>query len=555
MSRQGLFHFGLGRPGLAMAAACLLSVSVLPTPAGAQARPAHAARKHLRPKAQQCPANLTRWRHLLGAVWIDCHRVSDLTTTGNPWTDSNDLTGMGSTPPASGSLDSRYSNPAKTAVPGLQIDGYWRDGCNAFQSEPDLTNKSGQAWIPGCTPPATSGQTCFTDCHHDAQFVLRIPDDWKGTLVTAGTPGIRDQYSSDFIWSDYAMEKGWAYVSQDKGNMGANFYRDGSDEVGHCGTAWCPGAAIREWTTRMRQATRASRHLLYGVRRRYRRRRGVRYSYAVGISNGGYQVRRALETDRGRHKLYNGGIDWEGTLFTNRENLFSYLPTALAQWPGDVAGQSSAVNALAAVGFNPQSQPLWNYHWAVYWGLTQRIYRMEFDPEYTGYTCSSTLGLGPSCVSPPAETVAPADSDASYNYAQRLKQNPVLAGRMDSVANTGDIHDRLITLQGDQDSLLPIRTDADIYARMVAHAGKSRSFRFYTVAGGNHVDPQFDDHYGVDSYGTGVLRPILPCARAALGALNTWVVHHRRPPASHTIPRPANATASQLANQCVLRTR
>ena len=76
-------------------------------------------------------------------------------------------------------------------------------------------------------------------------------------------------------------------------------------------------------------------------------------SYAVGISNGGYQVRRALETDIGPHKLYDGGVDWEGTLFSNAENLFSYLPTALAQYPGDVLGQPAAVQALANVGFNP----------------------------------------------------------------------------------------------------------------------------------------------------------------------------------------------------------
>jgi hypothetical protein len=67
--------------------------------------------------------------------------------------------------------------------------------------------------------------------------------------------------------------------------------------------------------------------------------------------------------------------------------------------PGDVDGNPSAVAALAAVGFNPQSQPLWPYHWTIYWGLTQKIYRLEFDPEYTNYTCSSQTG--PACVSPP----------------------------------------------------------------------------------------------------------------------------------------------------------
>lgn len=31
-----------------------------------------------------CPADLTAWQSALGAQWIDCHRVADLTTTGQP---------------------------------------------------------------------------------------------------------------------------------------------------------------------------------------------------------------------------------------------------------------------------------------------------------------------------------------------------------------------------------------------------------------------------------------------------------------------------------------
>ena len=35
-----------------------------------------------------------------------------------------------------------------------------------------------------------------------------------------------------------------------------------------------------------------------------------RHTYAVGTSNGGYQVRRAIET---APELFDGGVDWEGT--------------------------------------------------------------------------------------------------------------------------------------------------------------------------------------------------------------------------------------------------
>src|SRR5258708_21979445 len=261
-----------------------------------------------------CPPDLTQWKALLGAEWIDCHQITDLTTTNNPYTDPNSLTGMGFPPPGSGTLNSKYSNPTSPPVSGLQIDGYFADDCNAFQAEPALTAKDGSVFIPGCTPPPVPGQTCVSGCHHDAQFVLRIPDSWDGHLLTAGTPGIRDAFSSDFILSDYAMEKGWAYASQAKGNMGANFFRAGTDEMATSGTPWIPGAAVHEWTMRMRQATAAARALLRSLGPQYGHA-GVTFSYAAGISNGGYQTRRAIETDFNHQRLYDRGMDWEGTPF------------------------------------------------------------------------------------------------------------------------------------------------------------------------------------------------------------------------------------------------
>jgi hypothetical protein len=111
----------------------------------------------------------------------------------------------------------------------------------------------------------------------------------------------------------------------------------------------------------------------------------------------------------------------------------------------------------------------------------------------------------------------------------------------------------MITLHGDQDSLLPIATDSDLYVQLVARARKSDRHRYYVVQGGNHVDPQFDDHYGVDSYGNTVLRPMLPCVRAAVDAIVAWVERGIAPPPSHTIARPQGASASDLANLCSLQ--
>src|SRR5438067_5323127 len=153
--------------------------------------------------AHVCPADLGVWKKLLGAEWLDCHQVADLTTSNNPFTAPGSLTGMGFPPPGSGTLNSNKTNPTSPAVTGLQIDGWFADACNAFQAEPALTAKDGTPFIPGCTPRTVVGQTCNSGCHHDAAFVIRIPDGWDGHLLSAGTPGIRDQFASDFILSDY----------------------------------------------------------------------------------------------------------------------------------------------------------------------------------------------------------------------------------------------------------------------------------------------------------------------------------------------------------------
>ena len=528
--------------------------------------------------AQTCPADLTAWKTALGAEWIDCHALADLTTTGNTtYTDNFTTTGYGFPPPASGALNSNKTNPTAPAVPGIQVDGYFHDGCNAFQPEPPQL----AAFMQTCTPTFVAGNTCLSQCHHDAAFVIRIPDAWNGRLLTAGTGGIRDQFSNDFIFSDFAMEKGWAYVSSDKGNMGANFFQGGCDEKGvTCGApawpgatcpetpgAWCPGAAIAEWTFRIRQATSATRHLLKLVGPLYGHPKGVKFSYMTGASNGGYQTRRALETDLPSDPmgvLYDGGVDWEGTLLiptvpagvtkassTTGWIIFNYLPTSLNTAPQNLTGDPAAVAAMTAVGFNPASQPLWPYHYGIYWGLTQKAYRLEFDPEASLYSdCVWPVTVGP-CVVPPAAGVPPQDTaDANYNYSARLAALPALATRIGRTANTGDIHHPMITLHGDQDALLPIKTDSDLYAQMVHLAGHDSTYRYYVVQGGNHVDAQFDDHSGVDAYGNTVLRPILPCTWASLNAMQAWVEKGVAAPASHTIARDPNATAADLANKC-----
>jgi dienelactone hydrolase len=391
--------------------------------------------------------------------------LSDLTTAGTVAT--------GHTDPAdwAGLTSAGARNPS--GVPGIQIDGYFPDSS---------TGNTTRGW------------------NHDAQFVLRLPDRWNGGLVVAGSPGVREQYANDFAISDWVLAQGYAFAATDKGNVGATFHRDGRR----------PGDAIVEWNHRVTQLTRAAR---VAVQQRYGHR--PHRTYATGLSNGGYLVRWQLEN---HPELYDGGVDWEGTLWhPDRPHLLTFLPPALRAYP------------RPADGFPPGTEFLQEYHYRVYWDLTQRIYREELDPGYDGAAEAGT----PFCASG-----TPA-CDTDYDYAARPAAVRAAIAR---IALTGRIQRPLITLHGTLDTLLPITADSDVYARMIHDRHRDRLFRYYRIEGGNHVDGLYDVH-------PDRLRPILPCFRTAFTALTGWVEHRTAPPPSRTVARPASG---DLANTCAL---
>ncbi|GIH99015.1 tannase/feruloyl esterase family alpha/beta hydrolase [Planobispora takensis] len=392
--------------------------------------------------------------------------LDDLTTAGT--------VASGHTDPAdwSGLHPAGAVNP--TGVPGIQVDGYFPD---------TSTTNTNHGW------------------NHDAQFVLRLPDRWNGGLVVAGTPGNREQYANDFTVSDWALAKGYAYAVTDKGNTGVAFHKDGRE----------PGDAIAEWNHRVTQIAVAAKAV---ARQRYGRLPAR--TYAAGISNGGYLVRWQLEN---RPWLYDGGIDWEGTLWRVKgDNLLNFLPPALRAYPeGDN-------QAMYDAGFAKGSEFLWPFHHQVYWDLTQRIYREEIDPDFDGATEAGT----PYCASG-----TPA-CDADYDYDAR---KPYRAMR--KIALTGRIGKPLITIQGTLDTLLPISRSGDVYAQMV---GERRPFRYYRVTDGTHTD-------GLYAAYPDRLRPLLPCFRSAFEAMEGWVERRQSPPPSATLPRPAGG---DLVNECQL---
>ena len=91
------------------------------------------------------------------------------------------------------SVGPTVSTPPKPAVPGIQVEGWFAD-----------------------------------DPTHQARFVLRFPDDWNGKLVVAGASGTRSEYNGDWAWSDYVLEKKYAYASQNKGVLNFHIVNFGS---------------------------------------------------------------------------------------------------------------------------------------------------------------------------------------------------------------------------------------------------------------------------------------------------------------------------------------
>lgn len=348
------------------------------------------------------PANAHRLIRVPGAEYQELAHLDDLTTAGT--------VASGHTNPADYAGLTHAGLASPSGVPGIQIDGYFPDNSH--------TNTN-HGW------------------NHDSQFVIRMPRRWNGGLVVSGSPGVRAQYANDKAISDYVLSLGYAYAGTDKGNTGAEFYTDGLR----------PGDAIVEWNVRTTQLTRAARVTIaqnYG--------RPPREVVAAGISNGGYLVRWQLEN---HPELYTRGVDLEGTLWTvTGPNLFTFLPPAIRGY------EQHSPELITGAGFDPRSDFLWDYHYTIYWKLTQRIYAAELDPTYTG-------------------------TEADYDYAHRPEAHKAIK----RIALTGKIGKPLVTIHGTYDSLLPITQDSDVYAEMARDTGLHT---YQRVEAGNHVDGLVD---------------------------------------------------------------
>ena len=418
--------------------------------------------------AVTCPDLLKAFGSSL--VDVNCFVSTDL-TTNNPLT-----------------------TPANNSLPGLPAF--------AFTPQTDRSvispNPPNRTPITKVVPGIQLDARIASDPTGQARFLLRLPNYWNGRLVVAGASGTRSEFNGDFAWSDYVVQKGYAYASQNKGVLNL-FLTTAADPLG------CrlnpttpvfvhfydndPGQPFTRWAEYMVKAADLART---GVKAGYGR--WPAFTYAVGTSNGGYQVRRAVEL---APKLFDGGVDWEGTFVDEHApNILTDLPPAILNFPDYMKSgfdpASTASLNIQAAGYPPDivsgTASLWSNYNTQFWEVTQCQWQKRLDPTYDTYVS----GTG------------------TYNYVNRLSVSDVGA-QMAAFATTGDIQRPLITVAGTMDGLLPINHHARAYARKVKamaegddhdHGkGDGRgnwddkhqpAYRLYEVQNGNHIETYKD---------------------------------------------------------------
>jgi pimeloyl-ACP methyl ester carboxylesterase len=414
----------------------------------------------------------------------------------------------------------------------------WRDALAISPTDPADWTPITKA-VPGCLITGT------LQGDDQARFLLRLPKEWNGKLVVAGASATRSEFNGDLVISDYVLQKGYAYASQNKGMKN-------SEQVDRSKPNACPlkpvaadsipgftanplfyffllddKNSLAEWGERFNQAALLAKALIeehYGAK--------PSRTYAMGVSNGGYQVRKAIED---HPETFDGGVEWEAVLWRrNGPNFIGELPVGLKQFPSyrdkGLDPISDEARAIEAADFPPDlvenDTSLWTLNHQ-YWGITECLYVRKLDPGYNqGFAVF-----------------------ADYNYRARPES---VRKTIDTFTNNGLVRKPLISVHGTLDALIPLKGHARPYKAMVEaqKCGQNacgQNYRLYEIQNGNHFDSFKGTKLGQKLPD---LELIQPRAHEAFDLLEAWVERGIAAPPSQCVQRGGHIVDAPQATEC-----
>ena len=398
------------------------------------------------------------------------------------------------------------------------------------------------------------------------RVTLRLPRKWNGYLIVCGTPGLRNEYANEAIFVPWLLEAGYALISGDKGLLnGSADMLSGNHPTQHWGETMID---LVIWAKE--SLTKATKKDIKGV-------------YAVGLSNGGYQVRRALEIDHAKGtQLFDGGLDWAGSYYPDKRVLdtngdgkvslkeYSEANTQVSttdvgaltmRWYYDsdtLTKQEEfekrppypgARPAMLDAGFSSEADVYYGYYnknfdsfkvvpgfeifqGVGYYNLVSYLYRADLLGDdaaaSAAYSCYY-FGARPALYDWLENAVYGGWTDTAVYYA--LKN-----------ANSGEFSVPMISIQGQADGLVGLYYAGYGYRSAVEKYGNPEYHRFYVLENAGHVDTHADGHSdfnvnGVadDEFMKDELTPMQAYVERAFQYLIDWVENGKAPPGSKLI--------------------
>ena len=406
--------------------------------------------------------------------------------------------------------------------------------------------------VAGTPSPAQSpipGTLATGSYAANERYVIKVPTAWNGKLIVAGTPSFRSEFANDAIWSDFALANGYAFASSNKG-VGFNAIVESSTATPSPSTFFpipfdlasletnklgfrfgaltqSPVPSIASWNVDFATLTVAAQNFLatnFKVPTR---------TYAVGLSNGGAQVRSLLEQ---YPSIIDGGVDWSGVFWSPSLNILTYLPKFLAAMQQYVTSgftDSASAAAIVAAGYpadvlqaaNAKNPSLWFEYYAgqasFYSDLTAFAYALLIDPQASSSTAAAACTPNATNAARLPGTCAATGLAVPANRAAYAPSSAALAN-IASFTHTGQIGKPLVSIAGGSDMFVTPQNNATPYLNAVNASGRGSKYWQYIVAGGTHVDTFSPLGYG--------LQPQLPFAWSAFYQLVAIVEKGYQPP-------------------------